>query len=55
MEVAYHWFGGEDRDAWRNGEPLWYNFEYEHKPQYKKIVDSLQQMNMKFRFSDVRS
>jgi len=52
MEVAYHWFGGEDRDAWRNGEPLWYNFEYEHKPQYKKIVDSLQQMNMKFRFSD---
>ena len=52
IEIAYHWFGGEDRDAWRGGEPAWYQFEYEHKPQYKKVVDSLQQDNMQFRFSD---
>ena len=52
MEIAYHWFGGTDRDAWRNGEPVWYKFERDEKPEYRKVVGFFQQKNSKFRFAD---
>jgi hypothetical protein len=52
IEIAYHWWGGDDRDAWRNGEPFWYRFERDFKPQYRKIVGFFQQRNSKFRFED---
>ena len=52
VEIAYHWFGGTDRDAWRNGEPVWYKFERDEKPEYRKVVGFFQQKNSKFRFAD---
>ena len=52
VEIAYHWFGGTDRDAWRNGQPVWYKFERDEKPEYRKVVGFFQQKNSKFRFAD---
>ena len=48
MEIAYHWWGTDDRQAW---EGYWNNFEYQHAPQYKKLIQSLQTTNIKFRFT----
>jgi len=49
LEIAYHWWGSDDRDAWQG---YWLNFEFQHKPNYKKLVQALETTNMKFRFTD---
>lgn len=49
LEIAYHWWGGDDRDAWTN---FWNDFTSQHKPEYRNIVKSLETINMKFRFTD---
>ena len=52
MEIGYHWWGGEDRDAWVDGQPLWHAFERDVKPQFKKVIGMMQSRNSKFRFRD---
>jgi len=49
MEIAYHWWGGPDRNAW---QAKWTSFEFDEKPEYKNLVNCLQTVNTKFRFTD---
>ena len=49
MEIAFHWWGGSNRNFWQGG---WYNFETVQAPQYKNLVKNLETVNAKFRFSD---
>ena len=49
IEIAFHWWGGSDRNAWQS---FWYNFETVQSPQYRNLVKNLETVNSKFRFSD---
>lgn len=50
ISIAYHWFGGRDRDAWT---PVWDKFPSdEEDQQYKDFVSALENDGMKFRLTD---
>ena len=50
ISIAYHWFGGKDRNAWTN---VWDKFPSdEEDQQYIDFVKSLENDGMKFRLTD---
>ena len=49
VELAYHWWGDDDRQAWQG---RWRNFENNERPQYKAIVDLLETPGTQIRFPD---
>ena len=49
ISIAYHWFGGKDRDAW---ETTWNKFPSDDDDQqFKDFVSSLENDGMKFRLT----
>ena len=49
VEIAYHWWGGDDNDAWQGD---WTNFETEQRPEYANIVKAFQTPGSLIRLSD---
>jgi hypothetical protein len=50
ISIAYHWFGGKDRDGWR---AKWNQFPSDDDDQqYKDFVNALENDGMKFRLTD---
>ena len=49
MEIAYHWWGDTNKDAWTG---YWNKFTSQHRPQYKNMVNAMETVNTKFRFKD---